>query len=86
MIKLEKKYPIDRSTSEEKAKGIYYVDDQCIDCDLCREIAPNNFTRGPAVHGYAYTYVYKQPENDLEKDECEKAMEDCPSRAIGYEK
>src|SRR6202007_1574838 len=22
-----------------------YVDDQCIDCDLCRETAPANFTR-----------------------------------------
>ena len=29
----------------ENTSGKYYVDNQCIDCDLCRETAPNNFTR-----------------------------------------
>src|ERR1700750_2435941 len=26
----------------ENVSGPYYVDDQCIDCDLCRETAPAN--------------------------------------------
>ena len=29
----------------ENTAGKYYVDNQCIDCDLCRETAPDNFTR-----------------------------------------
>ena len=28
--------------------GRYFVDEQCIDCDLCREEAPKNFTRNEA--------------------------------------
>ena len=29
----------------ENIAGKYYVDNQCIDCDLCRETAPDNFKR-----------------------------------------
>ena len=29
--------------------GRYYVDTQCIDCDLCRETAPANFTRNTVL-------------------------------------
>ena len=29
----------------ENVPGKFYVDDQCIDYDLCRETAPANFTR-----------------------------------------
>jgi len=29
----------------ENISGKCYADDQCIDCDLCRETAPANFTR-----------------------------------------
>ena len=38
MAELENKY-------EDNVEGKYFVDDQCIDCDACREMAPNNFTR-----------------------------------------
>ena len=27
----------------QNVTGSYFVDDQCIDCDLCRETAPANF-------------------------------------------
>ena len=37
----------------ENVPGKYYVDNQCIDCDLCRETAPNNFTRNEDG-GYSY--------------------------------
>ena len=30
---------------EDNAAGKYYCDTECIDCDLCRETAPENFTR-----------------------------------------
>ena len=29
----------------ENVPGKFYVDNQCIDCDLCRETAPDNFKR-----------------------------------------
>jgi len=38
--------------------GKYYVDNQCIDCDLCRETAPNNFKRSDDG---GFSFVYKQP-------------------------
>ncbi|HXO98743.1 MAG TPA: ferredoxin [Chthoniobacterales bacterium] len=38
MAELVNKYP-------QNAAGSFYVDDQCIDCDLCRETAPATFTR-----------------------------------------
>ena len=65
---------------EDNVIGRYFVDAQCIDCDLCRETAPNNFTRQTEE---GYSYVYKQPEDDLEEKECKEAMENCPVEAIG---
>ncbi len=38
MADVANKYP-------ENIAGKYYVDNQCIDCDLCRETAPDNFKR-----------------------------------------
>ncbi len=64
----------------ESVVGKYYVDDQCIDCDLCRETAPANFTR---QEDGGYSYVFKQPDNEEEEALCEEAMEGCPVEAIG---
>ena len=64
----------------ENIKGTFYVDSQCIDCDLCRETAPNNFRR---EEDEGYSYVYKQPENDEEREQCVEAMDGCPVEAIG---
>ena len=64
----------------ENVDGKFYVDEQCIDCDLCRETAPDNFTR---EEDGGYSYVYKQPENDDELELCIEAMEGCPVEAIG---
>ena len=60
--------------------GKFYVDSQCIDCDLCRETAPNNFTRW---EDGGYSYVKKQPESPDEEAACKEAMEGCPVEAIG---
>jgi len=67
------KYPIN-------APGKYYVDNQCIDCDLCRETAPNNFKRNEEG---GFSYVYKQPENEEEIKQCDEAIANCPVEAIG---
>ena len=70
---------VDDKVSETIA-GKYYVDTQCIDCDLCRETAPDNFTRQTED---GYSYVYKQPQNEEEEGLCKEAMENCPVEAIG---
>src|SRR5437870_8265607 len=64
----------------DNVPGRFYVDDQCIDCDLCRETAPDNFTRN---EDGGYSYVYKQPTSPEEEALCKEAMEGCPVEAIG---
>jgi ferredoxin len=58
------------ATKEDKykdnVKGKFYVDTECIDCNLCRETAPDNF----ADHEDGYSYVYKQPTEQGEADAC----------------
>lgn len=65
---------------KDNATGNWYVDSQCIDCDLCRTTAPGNFKQNPDE---GYSFVYKQPENDEEKKLCQQALEECPVEAIG---
>jgi len=64
----------------ENAPGRFYVDDQCIDCDLCRQTAPMNFARDEE-HGHSF--VFKQPQTPEEEGECQEAMRNCPVEAIG---
>jgi ferredoxin len=64
----------------ENIAGKYYVDNQCIDCDLCRETAPDNFKRNDDG---GYSFVYKQPTTPEEEARCKEAMEGCPVEAIG---
>ena len=64
----------------DQAPGKYYVDESCIDCDVCRETAPNNFA---ANEDEGYSFVKKQPEGDEEEAQCEEAMESCPVESIG---
>jgi ferredoxin len=64
----------------ENVRGAFYVDSQCIDCDLCRETAPDNFTR---ADDEGYSFVFKQPVTPEERAQCLEAMEGCPVEAIG---
>ncbi|MGI8467072.1 MAG: ferredoxin [Pyrinomonadaceae bacterium] len=73
MAEIEDKLP-------ENACGKYYVDNQCIDCDVCRDTAPKNFTREDEN---GYSYVYRQPETPAEIELCEEALLACPVEAIG---
>ncbi len=73
MADVVNKYP-------ENITGKYYVDNMCIDCDLCRETAPDNFKRNDDG---GYSFVYKQPENAEEEARCKEAKEGCPVEAIG---
>ena len=64
----------------ENATGRYYVDTQCIDCDVCRVTAPGNFQRHEEK---AFSYVFRQPETAEQEAQCEEAMDSCPVEAIG---
>ncbi len=64
----------------DNVDGSWYVDTNCIDCDLCRQTAPDNFERN---EDDGYTYVNKQPENTEEEELCQEALEECPVEAIG---
>jgi len=61
-------------------EGAWYVDSNCIDCDLCRQTAPDNFERN---EDEGYSFVYKQPESPEEEELCREALEECPVEAIG---
>lgn len=73
MADKDDKYP-------DNAPGKFYVDEQCIDCDLCRETAPAFFTRNDDE---GHSYVFKQPENEEDIALCMEALEGCPVEAIG---
>lgn len=60
--------------------GKFYVDEQCIDCDLCRETAPDFFKRDDDG---GYSFVYKQPSTSSDLELCKEALEGCPVNAIG---
>jgi ferredoxin len=64
----------------ENTPGNYYVDANCIDCDVCRDTAPENFARADAN---GYSFVYRQPQTQEEIDLCEEALLACPVEAIG---
>jgi ferredoxin len=64
----------------DNVPGKYYVDSSCIDCDVCRTTAPNNFK---ANEDEGYSFVVKQPGNDEEIAQVEEAIESCPVEAIG---
>jgi ferredoxin len=64
----------------ENVLGAYYVDATCIDCDLCRNCAPQFLTRQDEG---GYTYVYKQPISAEEILQAEEARLHCPTDSIG---
>lgn len=64
---------------EENVPGPFFVDDQCLDCDLCRAVAPGLFTRNEDL---GYSYVCRQPETPEELEQAREALEDCPCEAV----
>jgi ferredoxin len=67
----------------DNVPGAFYVDDSCIDCDMCLATASQNFERHQERR---CSYIAKQPENDEEWALCQQAMEDCPVGAIGCDR
>ena len=64
----------------DNVDGVFYVDSNCIDCDLCRQTAPDNFERN---EDEGYTFVSKQPDGDEEEQAMRDSIEECPVEAIG---
>ena len=62
----------------ENIKGTFFVDDTCIDCDLCRQIAPSVF-KDEGDH----SAVYHQPESASETHQAAMALVACPTGSIG---
>ena len=60
--------------------GKFYVDDTCIDCDLCRQIAPQTITRDNETGN---SYFVRQPETEEEIALAEEAVRSCPTESIG---
>ncbi len=65
---------------KDNAGGKFYVDQQCIDCDLCRETAPAFFKRQEEG---GYSFVHNQPTTEEDTQLCMEALEGCPVEAIG---
>ena len=68
-------YPILKSN----VAGRFYVDESCIFCDLCIEIAPENFAFD-SKEGAAF--VMKQPDTDDECLHVRESLDLCPTDSI----
>jgi glyoxylase-like metal-dependent hydrolase (beta-lactamase superfamily II)/ferredoxin len=62
----------------ENVAGDFYVDDSCIDCDACRQIAPTVFRD----HG-EQSSVFRQPETKEEVRRALMSIVACPTSSIG---
>jgi len=64
----------------QNVTGAYYVDSSCVDCDLCRNTAPDFFTRDDEA---GVSFVYRQPVTPEEYSAAEEAKQGCPTESIG---
>jgi len=64
----------------ENVAGDFFVDSSCIDCDLCRQIAPAVFARSEPR---AQSYVAGQPADDGGRRRALMALVTCPTSSIG---
>ncbi len=59
-------------------EGDFYVDSTCINCDTCRQLAPNSFKE---VRDFSA--VVKQPDGDRQVHQAYQALLACPVGSIG---
>jgi glyoxylase-like metal-dependent hydrolase (beta-lactamase superfamily II)/ferredoxin len=64
----------------ENVPGDFYVDRTCIDCDLCRQIAPATFARSGERDA---SYVLAQPTDAASRHRALMALVTCPTASIG---
>ncbi len=61
--------------------GSFFVDSTCIDCDTCRQLAPNSFAEVGE-----YSAVVRQPATEREIHQAYQALLSCPTGSIGTER
>jgi ferredoxin len=68
------------SKQPENVPGPWYVDTTCTPCRVCLDEAPNLLKYNDDETA---VFFFKQPENDEETAAAQRAMEVCPTLAIG---
>ena len=63
---------------DQNVAGDFYVDSSCIDCDTCRWVAPQIYSR----YG-SQSIVHHQPATDSERVAALEALLACPTASIG---
>jgi ferredoxin len=71
----------EKGVGQPRGIGEYFVADQCIDCDLCRQLAPSIFQRKFTGTG-GISIVARQPNSGLEIQKAAEARDSCPVGAI----
>lgn len=67
-----------RRSVAENVPGEFFVDETCIDCDACRQLAPEVF--GDAG---SYSFVHAQPNSAVAGRNALRALLSCPTGSIG---
>jgi glyoxylase-like metal-dependent hydrolase (beta-lactamase superfamily II)/ferredoxin len=62
------------------AEGDVFVDSSCIDCEVCRIVAPSTFVRDDSV---GQSIVTLQPKGEVERRRAAMALVACPTSSIG---
>ena len=62
----------------ENVSGDFFVDETCIDCDTCRQLAPEVF-----ADAGSYSFVHAQPDNPEAARKALQALLACPTGSIG---
>jgi glyoxylase-like metal-dependent hydrolase (beta-lactamase superfamily II)/ferredoxin len=60
------------------ADGDFFVDSTCINCDACRQLAPDTF-----ADSGEFSFVRVQPGNATQRREAFRALLSCPTGSIG---
>ncbi|MDR0534223.1 MAG: ferredoxin [Verrucomicrobiales bacterium] len=64
----------------ENVPGKWYVDDTCTPCHVCLDEAPMLLKYND---DQSYVFFFKQPSNPEEEDAAVRALDICPTGAIG---
>lgn len=67
-----------RRSVAENFPGDFFVDETCIDCDACRQLAPGVFAEADS-----YSFVHTQPETPDATRNALRALLACPTGSIG---
>jgi len=67
-----------RRVVAENVSGDFFVDETCIDCDTCRQLAPEVFAGAGN-----YSFVHAQPDNPEAARKALRALLACPTGSIG---